>query len=53
LGIERQVYLLGYRDDVHEICKISDIFAFPSFRVGEELHYNENYRDKCISLEFF
>ncbi len=34
LGIERQVYLLGYRDDVHEICKISDIFAFPSFREG-------------------
>jgi len=52
LGIERQVYLLGYRDDVHEICKISDIFAFPSFRVGEELHYNENYRDNIMFLRF-
>lgn len=34
LGIERQVHLLGFRKDILEIFKISDIFAFPSMREG-------------------
>ena len=34
LGIENQVHLLGFRNDIAEICKSSDIFAFPSFREG-------------------
>lgn len=34
LGILSQVHLLGYREDVHEIYKIADLFAFPSYREG-------------------
>ncbi len=34
LGIENQVHLLGFRKDIPEICKISDLFAFPSYREG-------------------
>lgn len=34
MGIEQHVHLLGFRKDVIEICKVSDIFAFPSFREG-------------------
>lgn len=34
LGIENQVHLLGFRKDISEICKISDLFAFPSYREG-------------------
>jgi len=34
LGIRKNVHLLGYREDIPEICKISDIFAFPSHREG-------------------
>lgn len=34
LGIEKQVHLLGFRKDVLEILKCSDIFAFPSKREG-------------------
>lgn len=34
LGLENQVHLLGFRKDILEICKISDIFAFPSYREG-------------------
>ena len=34
LGLEKQVKLLGYRSDIAEISKVSDIFAFPSFREG-------------------
>ena len=30
LGLEDQVHLLGFRKDIPEICKISDVFAFPS-----------------------
>lgn len=33
-GLEKQVKLLGYRNDIEEICKVSDIFAFPSKREG-------------------
>ena len=34
LGVGENVHLLGYREDIPEICKISDVFAFPSFREG-------------------
>jgi glycosyltransferase involved in cell wall biosynthesis len=34
LGLDKQVHLLGYRNDIPEIYKISDLFVFPSFREG-------------------
>lgn len=34
LELEKQVHLLGYRKDIPEICKASDVFVFPSFREG-------------------
>lgn len=34
LGVEKQVHFLGFRKDIVEICKASDVFAFPSFREG-------------------
>lgn len=34
LGLENKVKLLGYRKDIYELCKISDIFIFPSKREG-------------------
>lgn len=37
LGVDKQVMLLGYRTDIVEISKISDVFAFPSIREGLSL----------------
>lgn len=34
LGIENQVKFLGFRKDVYELCKVSDIFVFPSLQEG-------------------
>ena len=34
LGIREHVMFLGYRQDVPELCRCSDIFAFMSFREG-------------------
>jgi glycosyltransferase involved in cell wall biosynthesis len=34
LGLEKNVHILGYREDIAEICNIADIFIFPSFREG-------------------
>ena len=34
LGIWEHVQFLGYRHDVPELCRCSDIFAFMSFREG-------------------
>ncbi|PFG15093.1 glycosyltransferase family 4 protein [Bacillus sp. es.036] len=34
LGIEERVKIIGYREDIDEILKVADIFAFPSFREG-------------------
>src|SRR5699024_9605117 len=34
LGVQDQFILLGYRNDIIEICKMSDLFAFPSKREG-------------------
>lgn len=34
LNVTSQVVLLGYRQDVIEVCKASDLFAFPSYREG-------------------
>jgi len=32
--LEKQAHLLGFRKDIAEICKASDMFAFPSLREG-------------------
>lgn len=34
LNLESRVYFLGYRADIFEICKVSDVFVFPSFQEG-------------------
>lgn len=34
LDLDKQIKLLGYRKDIAEISKASDVFAFPSFREG-------------------
>lgn len=34
LGVGENVHLIGFREDVPEICNISDVFAFPSNREG-------------------
>jgi glycosyltransferase involved in cell wall biosynthesis len=34
LGLEKQIYLLGFRSDIAEICKASDVFVLPSHREG-------------------
>lgn len=34
LGVESQVHLLGHRSDIDELCKVADIFCFPSIREG-------------------
>ena len=34
LNIKDRVHILGYRKDIDELCKVSDIFCFPSFREG-------------------
>ena len=34
LGVARCVHLLGYRSDINELYKSSDIFCFPSLREG-------------------
>lgn len=34
LNIEKQVHMLGFRTDIKELYKISDIFCFPSYREG-------------------
>lgn len=34
LGIEKQVKFLGFRKDIYELCKISDIYIFPSLQEG-------------------
>ena len=34
LDIENQIHFLGFREDIAELCKVSDIFCFPSQREG-------------------
>lgn len=34
LQIQNQVHFLGFRNDIPELCKISDIFVFPSLQEG-------------------
>lgn len=34
VGLTDRVKLLGYRNDIKELCAISDVFVFPSFREG-------------------
>lgn len=33
-GLENQVFLLGYRTDIGELCSVSDMFIFPSLQEG-------------------
>lgn len=41
LGVANQVKLLGFRTDIAEVSKVSDVFAFPSFREGLSLSLME------------
>lgn len=41
LKIEDQVKFLGFRDDIPELCKAADLYAFPSFREGLSLSLME------------
>jgi glycosyltransferase involved in cell wall biosynthesis len=34
LGVENQVTLLGFRDDVLALCQATDLYVFPSYREG-------------------
>lgn len=34
LGIEDKIILLGYRNDVSELCQAADVFVFPSHQEG-------------------
>ena len=34
LGLDGKVLLLGYRDDINELCEAADIYVMPSFREG-------------------
>lgn len=34
LGLEHQVFLLGYRDDISDLMRLSDVFLLPSKREG-------------------
>ena len=34
LRLEKQVYLLGYRNDISELCQAAEIFVFPSLQEG-------------------
>lgn len=33
-GLEENVFLLGFRNDISQLCKATDIYMFPSFREG-------------------
>lgn len=41
LGLEEQVYLLGFRTDIKQMCQAADIFMFPSLREGLPLSLME------------
>lgn len=34
LGLNEQIKLLGYRNDISELCQAADLFVFPSLREG-------------------
>lgn len=34
LGLEKQVFLLGYRNDISELCQAADLYIFPSYQEG-------------------
>lgn len=34
LNLSDRVFLLGYRDDIHILCNVADVFVFPSKREG-------------------
>lgn len=41
LKVENQILFLGFRNDVSEIYKVADLFAFPSYREGLSLSLME------------
>ncbi|MCC4722358.1 glycosyltransferase family 4 protein [Salinicoccus sp. RF5] len=41
LGISKNVIFLGFRNDIPELCKIANLFAFPSYREGLSLSLME------------
>lgn len=47
LKVEDRFHLLGYRTDVAELYKISDIFCFPSFREGLSVALMEALSSGC------
>ena len=34
LELDKQIHLLGFRNDIPNICHVADLYAFPSFREG-------------------
>lgn len=50
LGISGKIHLLGYRKDVAEIYKISDIYVLPSVREGLNVSLMEAMASKCPCL---
>lgn len=50
LGISDKIHLLGYRKDVAEIYKISDIYVLPSVREGLNVSLMEAMASKCPCL---
>ena len=34
LGLQDKIYLLGYRNDISELCQAADLFIFPSHQEG-------------------
>lgn len=34
LGLSNRFHLLGYRNDIDELCKVANVFVFPSIREG-------------------
>lgn len=37
LGLENRILLLGFREDIHELCNAADIYLFPSKQEGMSL----------------
>lgn len=50
LGLQDNVKLLGYRSDIIEILKVTDLFIFPSKREGLPLSLMEALAEGCVCL---
>ncbi len=47
LGLEGQVFLLGFRTDISELCQSCDIFVFPSIQEGLPVALMEAIACRC------